>query len=107
MVEMEKNKIKYIKIPEPPIFGNLYFKKDGNDPFMRYRARINGLDCGPISIIYGFGAYGEGPVTDQYEVWMMDEWEDPMGYVSSEKIEKIWEEEWIKTLDNLISKHKK
>ena len=105
---MEKSKIKYIKIPDPPIFGSIKFKAEPGlgETFNRFRARIDGLDCGPISIIYGFGAYGKGPVEDQYEVWIMEEWDDPMGYVSAEKIEKIWKDEWLKTINNLITKHK-
>jgi hypothetical protein len=95
--------IKFIKIPPIHTFMDLKFvEKKLPDPLgfdhSKYQAIIKGLDCGTISIIYGFGAYGKGPETDCYEIWIMNEWDEPRRFVSSNEIDNIIKNEWVRTV---------
>jgi hypothetical protein len=102
----EKNIIKFIKIPKLIKFSDLEFPRDvrfemGN--LSRYHLKIENLDCGIISIVYGFGAFGSGPELDQYEIWIMEKWETPKFNVSSDEIQEIIETEWIRTVYNILN----
>ncbi len=71
-------------------FDTLVFKPKSHGG---YQARAEFTDGTSVSVIYGFGAYGEGPSgpwnskgDDLYEAYFSDE-DDPRGYQSPEELE--------------------
>ncbi len=73
-------------------FDSLEFKSRG--AFQGCQARAEFTDGTSVSVIYGFGAYGEGPSgpgnpmgDDLYEAYFSDE-EDPRGYQSPEQLDE-------------------
>jgi len=102
----ENNIIRFIKIPKLIRFSDLEFSRDIRfeiPGLSRYHTKIGNLDCGTISIVYGNGAFGEGPASDSYEIWIIKKWKEPMFYVSSQEIQEIIENEWIGTVYNILN----